>query len=218
MTEYGEGTLKKSSGASYCRARYYDPAGGRFPSEDPIGFHGGDVNLYRYVWGSTPDFRDPIGLWGYGADFNAGFFGGWGSGFGGSISAGKIGFRDSSNSCSTQGSYTTGTAFVAGVPDRIAPFGNSQGDNPTHGFNFGFSGGVALTNANYAEELSGRFENTTYAIGPLTIDVAKGDTVITMVTITGGVGIGLGVSHHKSYTIASQTWEKCDCPSSSKAK
>jgi RHS repeat-associated protein len=37
------------SGLYYYRARYYDPRAGRFISKDPIGFAGGDVNLYRYV-------------------------------------------------------------------------------------------------------------------------------------------------------------------------
>jgi len=43
-------------------ARYYDPSTGRFLSEDPIGFEGGDVNLYAYV-GNNPLMRiDPTGL------------------------------------------------------------------------------------------------------------------------------------------------------------
>jgi hypothetical protein len=29
--------------------------------EDPIGFDGGDVNLYRYVWNSSSNFIDPMG-------------------------------------------------------------------------------------------------------------------------------------------------------------
>ena len=44
------------------RARYYDPQAGRFISEDPIGFDGGGLNLYRYV-GNNPVLRDdPSGL------------------------------------------------------------------------------------------------------------------------------------------------------------
>jgi RHS repeat-associated protein len=35
------------------RARWYDPAVGRFVSEDPLGFAAGDVNVYRYV-GNCP--------------------------------------------------------------------------------------------------------------------------------------------------------------------
>jgi hypothetical protein len=45
------------------KARYYDPTIGRFISEDPIGFGGGDVNLMAYT-GNNPITRvDPSGLW-----------------------------------------------------------------------------------------------------------------------------------------------------------
>jgi RHS repeat-associated protein len=37
------------TGLYYYRARYYDPRAGRFISKDPIGFGGGDSNLYRYA-------------------------------------------------------------------------------------------------------------------------------------------------------------------------
>jgi len=37
------------TGLYFYRARYYDPAIGRFISEDPIGFQGGDLNLYAYI-------------------------------------------------------------------------------------------------------------------------------------------------------------------------
>jgi RHS repeat-associated protein len=33
----------------YFRARYYDPRTGKFLTRDPIGFAGGDTNVYRYV-------------------------------------------------------------------------------------------------------------------------------------------------------------------------
>jgi hypothetical protein len=47
------------------RARFYDPQLGRFISEDPIGFGGGDINLYGYVWQSPLRLRDPLGLDGW---------------------------------------------------------------------------------------------------------------------------------------------------------
>ncbi len=43
------------------RARYYDPATGRFLSEDPIGFDGGS-NFYAYVGNSPTNRKDPLGL------------------------------------------------------------------------------------------------------------------------------------------------------------
>ncbi|BAZ08411.1 FG-GAP repeat-containing protein [Calothrix sp. NIES-4071] len=49
------------TGDYYYRARYYDPAVGEFISEDPIGFAGGDANLYRYVANSPVNGTDPTG-------------------------------------------------------------------------------------------------------------------------------------------------------------
>ncbi len=50
------------SGLYYYRARYYDPATGRFLSEDPTGFAARDLNLYRYVFNNPVNFNDPTGL------------------------------------------------------------------------------------------------------------------------------------------------------------
>jgi hypothetical protein len=44
------------------RARYYDPEVGRFISEDPIGFEGGDVNLCAYASNNPILLIDPLGL------------------------------------------------------------------------------------------------------------------------------------------------------------
>jgi len=46
----------------YYRARYYHTDFQRFLSEDPIGFEGGDVNLYAYVRNSPTNSTDPTGL------------------------------------------------------------------------------------------------------------------------------------------------------------
>ena len=50
------------TGMYFYRARYYDPKVGRFVTKDPIGFDGGDVNLYNYVGGSPINHTDPYGL------------------------------------------------------------------------------------------------------------------------------------------------------------
>jgi RHS repeat-associated protein len=50
------------TGLYYYRARYYDPAPGKFLSEDPVGFSAG-VDFYRYVSNSPVDLIDPSGLW-----------------------------------------------------------------------------------------------------------------------------------------------------------
>ncbi|HWT02035.1 MAG TPA: RHS repeat-associated core domain-containing protein [Pyrinomonadaceae bacterium] len=46
----------------YYRARWYDPAQGRFLSEDPAGFAGG-INKYAYVSNNPVSKNDPLGLY-----------------------------------------------------------------------------------------------------------------------------------------------------------
>lgn len=43
-------------------ARDYDPTIGRWTTKDPIGFNGGDTNLYAYVGGDPMSYTDPTGL------------------------------------------------------------------------------------------------------------------------------------------------------------
>jgi len=50
------------TGLYFYRARYYNPTLQRFVSEDPLGFGGGDVNLYAYVSNSPPNFTDSCGM------------------------------------------------------------------------------------------------------------------------------------------------------------
>jgi RHS repeat-associated protein len=50
------------TGMYFYRARYYDPKAGRFVTKDPIGFVGGDVNLYGYVLNNPVRGVDPLGL------------------------------------------------------------------------------------------------------------------------------------------------------------
>jgi RHS repeat-associated protein len=56
------GVMAESNGFYYMRARYYDPVVGRFISEDPLGFDGGDVNLYVYAGLNPLLLVDPFGL------------------------------------------------------------------------------------------------------------------------------------------------------------
>jgi len=69
------GVMTEPNGFYYMRARYYDPQVGRFISEDPIGFEGGDVNLYAYVGNNPVTLIDPNGqlafFWHFGITFVA---------------------------------------------------------------------------------------------------------------------------------------------------
>jgi RHS repeat-associated protein len=63
------------TGLYYYRVRYYHPQLQRFISEDPIGFAGGDTNLYTYVGNSPTGLIDPLGLdaWSDAGNLAAGF-------------------------------------------------------------------------------------------------------------------------------------------------
>jgi RHS repeat-associated protein len=51
------------TGSQYNRARYYNPATGRFLSQDPSGVEAsGDYNLYRYAGNNPLNASDPTGL------------------------------------------------------------------------------------------------------------------------------------------------------------
>ena len=41
---------------------YYDHQTARFIDRDPIGFAGGDINLYAYAWNNPVNWNDPRGL------------------------------------------------------------------------------------------------------------------------------------------------------------
>ena len=51
-----------STGLQYSRARYYDPVSSEFISQDPLGFAGGDTNLYRRAGNSPANATDPSGM------------------------------------------------------------------------------------------------------------------------------------------------------------
>ncbi len=56
------GRFEVAPGLVQLGARTYDPGLGRFLSEDPLGFAGGDPNLYRYAANAPTALSDPRGL------------------------------------------------------------------------------------------------------------------------------------------------------------
>jgi len=55
------GYYRDSASRTYVRARTLNTAQGRWMTQDPIGFKGGDVNLYRYVANRPTVLTDPSG-------------------------------------------------------------------------------------------------------------------------------------------------------------
>jgi len=60
--QYAGREFDAETGLYYYRDRYYDATTGRFLSEDPLEFEGGDVDLYRYVANDPVMYIDPDGL------------------------------------------------------------------------------------------------------------------------------------------------------------
>jgi len=59
--QYAARELDPETSLYYNRTRYFNPAAGRFLSEDPTGFEGG-VNEYAYALNSPATYFDPFGL------------------------------------------------------------------------------------------------------------------------------------------------------------
>jgi RHS repeat-associated protein len=59
---YAGGLYDRDTGLVRFGARDYDPETGRWVQKDPIGFEGGDANLYAYVSNDPINWVDPSGL------------------------------------------------------------------------------------------------------------------------------------------------------------
>jgi len=66
-------------------ARDYDPRVGRWTSKDPIGFLGGDTNLYGYVLQDPVNLVDPFGLFCLSAGIRDTVIGGISGAIGGAV-------------------------------------------------------------------------------------------------------------------------------------
>ena len=58
---FAGGVFDKHTGLTRFGARDYDPEAGRWTAKDPIGFAGGDTNLYGYVLNDPVNWVDPNG-------------------------------------------------------------------------------------------------------------------------------------------------------------
>lgn len=188
--QYTARELDSETGLYLYRARYYDPSAGRFISGDPIGFYGGDVNFYRYVWGSAPNLKDPLGLWGVGATVGASAFAGGGPGFGGSQTYGGMYFPTTN----TSGGFASTGAFVG----CSSPFGNYE-NNRSGGLGASAGPGFTFTNADSIKDLGGPFNTTIYYVGPVSVEFSYSGGIWTA-NISAGGGGGLGFAQYVTHT------------------
>ena len=60
--QYSGREFDSETGLYFLRARYYDPATGKFLNEDPLRFAANSVNFYQYAYNSPTNSTDPFGL------------------------------------------------------------------------------------------------------------------------------------------------------------
>ncbi len=116
----------QSTGLYYYRARYYDPeAGGRFLSEDPLGFAAG-INFYAYVNNNPMNFNDPMGEDGINVGITLNLFG---EGLTNTLSIRFPGVTDEPFDIQLQTGLTPGiiSQTIIGQLDPENPFANSEG-------------------------------------------------------------------------------------------
>jgi RHS repeat-associated protein len=110
----------------YLRGRYYSQELHRFISRDPVGFAGGDPNLYSYAGNSPTNFADVMGLYGLPTSVGPG---GWGDPGGVPYGHGGIGAPG-------------GQAQAGGVPLEVSVIvvtGWNEVSGPFGPFSFGFT-------------------------------------------------------------------------------
>ena len=75
---FAGGLFDRDTGLVRFGHRDYDPDTGRWTAKDPIGFGGGDTDLYGYVLSDPVNFVDPVGKDGIAVDIGGGLASGGG--------------------------------------------------------------------------------------------------------------------------------------------
>jgi RHS repeat-associated protein len=195
------GRENDGTGLYFYRARYYSPQQKRFIAEDPLGFRGGDTNLYAYVYGNPIKLKDPSGL--LGAGFSYGQTAETGNGAVGaaeSSSAGTGVFTGKEDG-PTIGSFHSEGGFAGGPYGGPSLPPNTKG-NFANGAYTGYGPGVFFTNADTAEDAAGktsRMFSRDFGIGvdSFSVQLSYGEGGIFVLNIglpipgaSGGVGNG----------------------------
>jgi RHS repeat-associated protein len=195
------------TGLDYYRARYYDAFAGKFISEDPLSFDGGDSNLTRYVWNNPINFIDPVGLWGIGFTGGGAAEGGTIAGGGGTGAIGSGLFMDGNTGGLSSGTFTSSGAF-AGDPvsssiSNVTACDINQKPFAVGAFG-GLGGGIFVTNADSVNDLSGGGNtfSINLSVGPLqgSIQLGYGSSGKGSLSITVGPGYGASVSGYPTDT------------------
>ena len=132
------GVMTEPNGLYYMRARYYDPQTGRFISQDPLGFDGGDVNLYIYAANNPVLLIDPNGEFNW-VGAGIGLFSGAISGFAAGAKAGNI----KAGILGGLAGAAAGTVVGLALPSASSGVGAAIGGAIAGAFGGGVGGGTA---------------------------------------------------------------------------
>jgi RHS repeat-associated protein len=193
---FAGGLYDADTGLVHFGARDYDPTIGRWTTRDPLGFAGGDTNLYGYVLQDPINGIDSLGLeWqaslGFGVSGAFVFFGGGGSVNIGITSSGSLFFQAEGDGELGLGAYLGG-GFQGGISHTkcdLTP-GWSQGTT-----------GIAEADAGYGPAIGGSATFNGHDVGA--------STGLGKLGVGGGVWVGAGVSHEYTYATPtfSQMWQ-----------
>jgi RHS repeat-associated protein len=211
------------TGLYFNRARYYQSDTGKFVSEDPLEFEGGDVNFYRYVLNSPLGTVDPIGEWGFGADVCGSAEIGLLVGAGATGCAGAGVFLDGKHP--SVGGLVGGGAFAGGPTFGKSAPSCPNDDNYVFGGFVGGGLGLFATNARNVSDLSGPFKTYSLNIGfglrvmSLQYSVGKNSSGQTIrvfnyggpIGFPSGVGYGIDLSQYNTNTKTTSGGGECPC-------
>jgi RHS repeat-associated protein len=184
--------LDSETGLQYNRWRYYVNTVGRWTNQDPIRFHGGDVNLYRYAGNSSILVLDPLGLdW----SWEGAAQGAWNGAIAGGVLGGVAGEPFGPGGILVGGSIgvSTGAAYGALMGGLFGPLPGNKKPGP--GVFVGVGIGFDFFSTILPVHVGGSFD--------IYVSVSFSHGVVIGVGPTGGVqlGEGIGVSVSPQITL-----------------
>jgi RHS repeat-associated protein len=175
-------------------ARDYDAFTGRWTAKDPIGFRGGDTNLYAYVHNDPINHRDPLGLQitGGGIFVGGSAEGGINYGAGGQVSGGWGSIHGD------YGTYGTYGGTIGG-PGSSANTTGQGTDDISLGIYGGGGVGAWFTNANSWNDFQGPFDTWTLDLPAVSFSLGTSGSTWAF-SFSVGPQIGAGFTHYPTYT------------------
>ena len=171
----------------YARARYYAPNIGRWLAPDPIGFAGGDINLYRYCNNDPVNMVDPSGLDGVDTDQAPIVVDGGGGGGGTYPNPGDPGSSWDPGSGAWRWGDGPQSVIADGAPSPAAPastFGPMTTDINDPAIGIGPSGGTGNgSSSSFISKYGGAIGKTLQAVG-LAAAVVPGVVEVEAVVVT----------------------------------